>query len=498
MTAVRAARVAVAAAILLALNGCGTRVSHQAVVDDAGAPVVHLDPASIAALHQATAPAAPEGRHPDAVTASTPNAPAPATGPATTGGQAAAAASPTSGPVSPRHQDVGVKTAAPVSGSRLASSAAGSQCPRALVPVALGQVGTFSGVAGTITASARTAMAVWAQDVNSRGGLACHPVQLYTEDDGGDPARAAAAVQDLVQRRHVVALVDDIVVFSVAGFRPAIETAKLPAIGGDLLEPDWDQSPFMFPQGSGLDDQVVGLVRAGVAAGHKRLGYLYCVEVSACGYVDKRLKGQAASVGAKLVYDAPISITQPDFTAQCLNAKNAGADLLGLGMDGAAMTRVARSCTAVGYRPLLAIGGGGLSAANAADPTLRALGAMSVSAVAPWMSGDTPGLIAYHHAMTTYAPQLTPDGQTMNSWTSGKLLEAAIADLPSQQQAGNLTPALVIEGLDRIHDETLGGLTARLTFTPQESHAVSSGCVWFERLGTDGWAAPNGSRPVCG
>jgi branched-chain amino acid transport system substrate-binding protein len=84
----------------------------------------------------------------------------------------------------------------------------------------------------------------------------------------------------------------------------------------------------------------------------------------------------------------------------------------------------------------------------------------------------------------------------MIAWSSGKLLEAAIAHLAPAEQAGPLTAALVVEGLGRIHDEDLAGLTARLSFTPG-SRSVSSGCVFFERLGPTGWTAPNGSRPVC-
>jgi len=59
-------------------------------------------------------------------------------------------------------------------------------CAPGLAPVPVGQVGTFSGVLGTITASARAALSLWATDLNARGGLACHPVRIYSEDDAGD------------------------------------------------------------------------------------------------------------------------------------------------------------------------------------------------------------------------------------------------------------------------------------------------------------------------
>jgi hypothetical protein len=122
---------------------------------------------------------------------------------------------------------------------------------------------------------------------------------------------------------------------------------------------------------------------------------------------------------------------------------------------------------------------------------------VSESPVAPWMVQDTPAAQVFHAAMTQYAPAAQPDGEAVLAWTSGKLLEAAVAKVPATERAGDLTTALILDGLGRIHDENLGGLTGPLTFTPGEKHAVSNGCIYFERLGPNGWTTPTGSRPVC-
>ncbi|MGQ0464984.1 MAG: ABC transporter substrate-binding protein [Sporichthyaceae bacterium] len=365
--------------------------------------------------------------------------------------------------------------------------------------MAIGQVGTFSGVAGPIFGSARTALAAWARDANARGGVACHPVRLFVQDDGGDPARAAAAVKDLVARQRVVAFVGSIVTFSVSGFLPAVTQAQIPAVGGDTLVPEWLQSPWMFTQGAGTDDQIVGILKAAVSAGHTKVGMLYCVEVATCGYVNKKLQSdEAKATGAGVVYSAPVSITQPDSTAQCQNAKNAGATALGVGMDGASMTRVARSCVAIGCRPLIVTGAATFTIQNSQDPNLRSLGMLTASSVAPWMVTDTPGARAFHAAVARYAPSLVPDGASMLGWTAGKLFEAAIARLSRSETVGELTTALVLDGVGRIRNETLDGLTGPLTFTPRQKHSTSNGCVYFERLSEDGWSAPTGSKPVCG
>jgi branched-chain amino acid transport system substrate-binding protein len=466
----------------LLITGCGSRVDDAELLAAAGGGPVTLSPATIAQLRGPAQPpigdARPAERQAGASAApARPSAAVPEVVPgarASTG--AAAAAAPT----------------------RVSEHPRTPACTRPLPPVNVGQVGTFSGVAGAITAGARAAAAVWAKDVNTRGGLDCRTVQLFSTDDGADPARAAAAVQDLVDRHHVVALIANIVPFTAAGFVPAITAAKLPALGGDMLAPEWDTSAWMFPQGSAVDDQLIGGIGAGVQSGHRRLGLLYCVEVSSCGQVDTFLRnGGARTAGADFVYDAPISITQPDYTAECLNAKQAGVDLLLLGMDGGSMARLTRSCVAVDFRPLLLTGAATFSLKNTEDSILRSFRMLTASPVAPWTADDTPGLQAFHRAMQRYRSDLPPDGETVIGWSSGILLEAALNHLSTAERAETLTPRLVVQGLGRIHDETLGGLTSHLTFNPALGHATGTGCIYLMELTAAGWTAPDGSHPRC-
>jgi branched-chain amino acid transport system substrate-binding protein len=468
------------------MAGCGSRVSAADLLAAEGGSTVTvtLPPDVVAALKRnaESTPTAPSARpaHPLSRSA----------------GTIPAAADPRRPRTPPRDKRAAPSAEAPVAGKTDASS--GPPCNDPATPVPIGQVGTFSGVVGAITAAARTAVAAWARDVNARGGLACHPVQLFVKDDGSDPARAAAAVQELVTNNHVLALVGDIVPFSVAGFRPAVEKAQVPAVGGDTIAPEWHESPWMYSQGPSTDDQLVLGVKAGVQTGHRRVGLVYCVEVATCAYADKFLReGGAKAGGGDFVYDAPVSITQTDYTAQCLNARNAGVELLIMGMDGASMTRLARSCDAIHYRPLLLTGAGTFSLKNTEDPTLRLLGMVTGSPVAPWVADDVPGLREFHAAMTRYAPDLAPDGEAVIGWSSGKLLEAAVAHLSAQERAAPLTSAAIVVGLQRLRDETLGGLAAGLTFAPDPAHAKSRPCSYVLRLTTAGWTAPHGSHPIC-
>jgi branched-chain amino acid transport system substrate-binding protein len=372
-------------------------------------------------------------------------------------------------------------------------------CTGPQTPIAIGQVGMFSGVAGPITASSRALMAAWAADLNDRGGLACHPVKVYTDDDGGDPSRSAAQVHDLVARHHVVALVGNFAAFSIGGFRPAVEAERIPAVGGaGGGGPDDFQSPYLFPAGSSVNDLAVGLIGNSVAAGHKKLGLLYCVEINTCTQIYQFVRDHAAKeAGAQLVYSAPISLAQTDYTAQCLNARDAGVEVLGLAMDGASINRLVRSCAAVGYRPLLASSAALLTPEQARDAVLRSFGLASATPNVPWLFTDQPGLREYHRVMARYAPNVTLDGGSVITWAAATLFVHAIEQVADEARTSPITSALVMKGLGKIRHDTLGGVSGPITFTPGQSHATSNGCVFYMTLGTNGWTAPRGSKPVC-
>ena len=101
-------------------------------------------------------------------------------------------------------------------------------------------------------------------------------------------------------------------------------------------------------------------------------------------------------------------------------------DLLGAAMDGASITRLARSCQSIGYKPLLATAGGLITPAQSEDPVLRSFGVVSVSGEAPWILDDKPGLKAYRAAWAKYISGAPTDGASAMAWASGELLRAAV------------------------------------------------------------------------
>ena len=64
-----------------------------------------------------------------------------------------------------------------------------------------------------------------------------------------------------------------------------------------------------------------------------------------CDIFDKGWNGPyAKELGFEIVYQARASLTQPDYTAECLSAQQAGADVIITAVDNNSYCASARSC----------------------------------------------------------------------------------------------------------------------------------------------------------
>lgn len=473
---------------LALLAGCGGRVSAGEVLAGAGGGTVTVQvPAGT--LPQPVAAAAPVAPVVGASQAAavTTDAKVPA---AARARQQSSGSAPKEGSAKSATRTQQTSKVAP----RAVVAAAPTQCAPGLPALRIGQVGHFSGILGPLTGPARTGLAAWAKDVNARGGIACRPIQLFVVDDAADAGRTASLVGQLVNEKKVVALVAAFSPLTSAALAQAAARHKVPVVGGDVASYEWHESPWFFPQGGGLRTRPYGVIKQAVEDGHTKFGLLYCVENPSCTTLAQTLEKEKTveKAGGQVVSSSPVSLIQPDYTAQCQNAKNAGATALGVAMDGSAINRLLRSCESIGFRPPIVTDSLLISAANAQDPLLRRNGVISVNITAPWMLDDTPGQRAYRAAMGTYAPGAPLDSGSILAWTSGKLFEKAFAG----SEVGEPTSAGVVAAMGRIRGETLEGLTPPLSFRPGKP-AVETPCLYYTRLDEKGWSAPRGSKPVC-
>ncbi len=462
----------------LMLAGCGTRISEERIeaADGFGGSVT-------------ASPGTPR-QEPGALVPSA----VPVLGTASVGAPAALDATPAEQPGASLEKG---GTARPAASGSAGPAAAPVACTRTLDPIVLGQTAPSSGIIGATHANLRSGLALWVRAVNARGGVQCHPVRMYQLDDGADPARVVSNLNDLVKNKKAVAIVGIGIPTTLPAAKKFAEQNKIPFIGGDLTEPAWFASPWLFPQGGSSLAEYAGAVKAAAdSVRATKVGLVYCVEASICGTINANFDAMAKAAGVEVVLRKVASITATDYTAECQAMKAAGAQVVFYGLDGSGAGRMARSCRALGYNHPVAAAALAVSGPASEDQYLQAQGVFLGTATAPFRANDTAGAREFQQAYVAHAQGSSVDQNSMNAWASGKLLEAALGKVADQARAGPVTTALILEGLSRIRNETLDGLAPGLTFT-RDGPPSRVDCYYTLTITDNGYQAPIGSAKTC-
>ena len=356
----------------------------------------------------------------------------------------------------------------------LPGAAPAAQPATAKSPVKVGHAGTLSGPVGSVTITMQQGVQLWVQLVNSRGGVNGHPVQLIVADDGGDPARHTAQMKELVEKYRVVAFVNNPEVLTGQASVNYVNQVRVPVIGMTGAEPWAARSPMHFPQvstGEAFSEALYGSMGAQALDRDKRkLGVLACTELQQCQDLFDQADHMAPKRGLDVAFKVRASLAQPDFTAECLAARNAGVEVYFIILDGNSLRRVAASCARQGFHPLFATGAQVLTHDHKDDPNLDNL-LISNATSFPYF-WDSPTTAEFRQAFQAYGRGMKPSGGQVTGWVSGKLFERAAAALPEPP-----TASAILTGLWSMKQDDLGGLTAPLTFI-QDKPAPQAVCWW--------------------
>jgi branched-chain amino acid transport system substrate-binding protein len=199
------------------------------------------------------------------------------------------------------------------------------------------------------------------------------------------------------------------------------------------------------------------------------------------------------STGASISYSSKVSASAADFTAPCQGLKNAGVQSYTLGLAAATLEQVAATCVQQGLKAKLILS----DVADSTFPSDPALnGAEIVDAMFPFFDTSNAATRQFHAVIKKYAPTLGTSSSPLNSevtqaYASGVMFEAAV----KASGSGQVTPESVKKGLYTFHNETLGGLTVPLTFTPGKPAA--SNCFFTYQIENGAFTEPDGLHPIC-
>jgi branched-chain amino acid transport system substrate-binding protein len=347
----------------------------------------------------------------------------------------------------------------------------------------------MSGVVGYLFAPGAKAVSAWAAEVNGKGGINCHPVKHLIGDSGGDPARYQALVRQFVEREGVVTFVFNPDSFAAQAGADYLEQKQVPVIGGGGGEMFTYDKSMQFPVfGMGVPmqiNQVFQASRVWVPAGKTKIGTVACVEAEYCPIFDKTVKEFGPKFGFTLAYQADVTITAPDYTANCLEARNSGVQAFITSLDGQTNQRLINSCAKVGFN--VPIAAASIQGTDDFKDNPNMVGSLIGMNVAPWF-GNTPAVVEHRTIFKKHVRDAIFGPAAINGWTTAKAFEAATRNIP---RTGPVTNKDVLAGLYGLNGDDLGGLTYPLRFSASQPSKKRIACGYPVQVVAKGkWDAP--------
>jgi branched-chain amino acid transport system substrate-binding protein len=334
----------------------------------------------------------------------------------------------------------------------------------------------------------------WASWQNAHGGINGHPVQLIVKQDPGNPGVALNEVKDLVSQ-HVVAIIDsdsedDAAWFSyikkqpVAIFPTGFNSLEM-AASTDTFQTSVSQF-YLFAE----------IMLAAQKVGGHKMAVLYCAENPACKQTVAPLQAAGKQYGIPVVFNAPVLASAPNYTAQCLAAKAAGADVMFIADGPAPTLAVASSCAQQGYTPHQVSDEGAYNQSFAGKAGWD--GFLGSQDVIPFFVTSTPGSKLMQDTIAQYAPGVLTNAQwnVTNEfpWTLGLLINQA-AKAGGVGTTQPLTGTALTNAMYQLHTTTLNGMTPTLTFTRGQVNQPH--CWFWAGIENGKWYLPYGLTTTC-
>lgn len=357
-------------------------------------------------------------------------------------------------------------------------------------PVNVGLIGLFSGILGQVIGSAKLGTQVAVAHINATGGLNGHPVNLIAADDGGDPAAGLAIARKMIDENHVIAFLNSLNALNSASVFPFINGRGVPVIGGIGLEPEFYTMPNAFPGAASPKVQSLVAVEYAIDQGFKKIGVLYCAEFNLlCSANAAAVKKDTPKLGGHILFTQQVSLAQPDYTSQCLTAKQAGVDGMLLVLDPNSVLRLVDSCAAQNFHPQFFT----LGVVFADNLTSSANTDQMFGAAADFpFSYQGPETVEFRKAYQDVVGGPPTTNLEASTWVGGLILQEAGRQLPADPK-----PSDVIAGLHAIKPNNLGGLAPAPLSYRGGSATPSSLCAYIVQIKDKAFVAPNELKPTC-
>jgi serine/threonine protein kinase/ABC-type branched-subunit amino acid transport system substrate-binding protein len=371
-----------------------------------------------------------------------------------------------------------------------APAGSGAASPAA-ADIVLGMSGPFSGPSKELGRAMQLGIETAFKDWNDRGGVGGRQLHLVALDDGYDPARALANLQELEEQRNVFSLIGNIGTPTTEKVLPYVLDKKIPLFGAFTGAKFLRKEPpdrYVFNYRASYTEETAAVMRylveieklrpeqvavfaqqdsygdagfQGVAHACRKYG-VDSEKILRVGYVRNSMEGLDNAVQTILAHKEIRAVVQVATYRQAARfiQKLKDAKFEGL------FTNV----SFVGSEAL---------AEELRDLGAAAYGAgVIVTQVVPAIDSHATAVLKYRDLLRKYFPNERPSFVSLEGYLIANLFVEGV------QKAGpSLTRESLIEGLEAIHDLDLG-IGTPLHFAPSEHQASHK--VWATVLTKDG------------
>jgi branched-chain amino acid transport system substrate-binding protein len=374
-------------------------------------------------------------------------------------------------------------------GSHAGASAVPSGPVLTKAPIKIGNVGSYSGLAGTTSKATSDAVQAWAKWTNAHGGIDGHPVQVFVKNDNGSVTQAEAAVKELVETDHVIAIVGQHDSGLETSWEKYIDGKNIPVIGGPMSSAAWLTDSNFFPAAATPINELTMIAYTTKLAGKNSYGIIYCAELPGCAQGPQLSSVLVPKLGLKYAGGLAVSASAPNYTSQCLALRSDGAQAVFTATSQDAAQRFIGDCAKQGYKPIWIDNPQNTSPEQVKSSTWD--GAWLSADSFSWLS-TVPGAVQFNQAMAAYAPKTPTNTSGTAGWAAAAVFGAAAAHVSASPTSADIYAGLYGLGADY----TAGGLVPPTTFAKGKP-ATQKACGWYLQIKSGKVISPKGSSMVC-
>ncbi|MBZ5739414.1 ABC transporter substrate-binding protein [Nocardioides mangrovi] len=346
--------------------------------------------------------------------------------------------------------------------------------------IVIGYLGAESAMTDVMAASVKA--------LNDDGGIDGKTVKLVTKITP-EPADGVAAVKELIDDDHVVAIVGQ-TNNADQQWQQYPAQKGVPVIGGLNVNVPYVTNPDFFPTGANLYAMAYGVMDLASTVGDST-GALYCAESPQCAQLPTFVELLGGMLGVETPVTVKVSTTGGDWTAACQALIDGKVDSYQIAADGPAVVKIANSCYDQGLRSRVVTGDATVRSSFLKYPAFD--GMLAAGTTVPFIDDSTPGTKAYQEMLATYLPDLGDENGPlpMNSYIAVQLFKKAV-ELGGTDE---VTSASIKDGLYQMKDETLDGLTVPITYTEGKPTIIN--CYYTLGIENGKFTEPDGLKTKC-